>query len=150
MTETNLDRPALAADVAVVAAGDDAVVDGAVALSYYARIGGAVAVRAAVNVFYDRVVADPELAGYFAEVRMPALRRHLVLMLTAVLGGPDTYRGRSLAEAHQPLMIPVAHYALVGGHLIGALTRLGVPGEVLEHVRGVLRQVEDQVVAARA
>lgn len=115
--------------------------------SYYDQIGGADAVKAAVGIFYDRVLADPELAGYFAEIEMTEQRRHLALLLTTVLGGPDNYRGRSLAEAHQPLNIPVAHYALVGEHLIATLTELRVPAEIIAHVQAVLAQVQDQVVA---
>jgi hemoglobin len=71
----------------------------------------------------------------------------MVLMLTTVLGGPDNYAGRSLAEAHQPLDIPVGHYARVGEHLVATLTQLGVPTDIIEDVRGVLASVQDQVVA---
>lgn len=116
--------------------------------SHYERIGGAASVKAAVDLFYDRVLADPELAGYFADVEMVGQRRHLALMLTVVLGGPNEYAGRGLAEAHQPLHIPVAHYERVGGHLVATLTQLGVPADVLDHVGVVLAQVQDQVVAA--
>ncbi|SCL36499.1 hemoglobin [Micromonospora nigra] len=115
--------------------------------SHYERIGGAAAVKAAVELFYDKVLADPELAGYFAEVDMVGQRRHLALMLTVVLGGPNEYAGRGLAEAHQPLHIPVEHYVAVGGHLTATLAELGVPGDVISDVQGVLAQVQDQVVA---
>lgn len=116
--------------------------------SNFARIGGAPAVEAAVGLFYDRVLADPELAGYFTDVEMVGLRRHMVLMLTVVLGGPNQYRGRDLAQAHQTLDIPVAHYAKVGQHLTETLTGLGVPEDILAHVGDVLVQVQDQVVGA--
>lgn len=116
--------------------------------SHYERIGGAAAVKATVDLFYDRVLADPELAGYFTDVEMTGQRRHLALMLTVVLGGPNEYTGRDLAQAHQPLRIPVAHYERVGAHLVATLTQLGVPADVLEHVGVVLTQVQDQVVAA--
>ncbi|MFG2052271.1 group 1 truncated hemoglobin [Micromonospora sp. NPDC048935] len=116
--------------------------------SHYDRIGGASSVKAAVELFYEKVLADPALAGYFAEVEMVGQRRHLTLMLTTVLGGPNEYTGRGLAEAHQPLNIPVEHYAKVGEHLLATLTELGVPGDVLAHVRAVLGQVQDQVVAS--
>ncbi|MFG3556585.1 group 1 truncated hemoglobin [Micromonospora sp. NPDC047557] len=115
--------------------------------SNYDRIGGASSVKAAVELFYDKVLADPELAGYFATVDMAGQRRHLALMLTVVLGGPNEYTGRGLAEAHQPLGIPVAHYAKVGEYLIATLTELGVPADVQDDVRAVLAQVQDQVVA---
>ncbi|MEG3636239.1 group 1 truncated hemoglobin [Verrucosispora sp. WMMA2044] len=116
-------------------------------VSHYERIGGAAAVKAAVELFYDRVLADPELAGYFAEVDMAGQRRHLALMLAVVLGGPNEYTGRDLASAHQPLNIPVAHYVKVGEHLTATLTQLGVPGDIIADVQAVLAQVQDQVVA---
>ncbi|MFI6269457.1 globin domain-containing protein [Micromonospora zamorensis] len=115
--------------------------------SHYDRIGGASAVKAAVDLFYDKVLVDPELAGYFSDVDMVGQRRHLTLMLTTVLGGPDEYTGRGLAEAHQPLNIPVEHYAMVGGHLVVTLTELGVPADILADVQTVLGQVQDQVVS---
>ena len=117
-------------------------------VSHYERIGGASAVKAAVEIFYDRVLADPELVGYFEKIDMVEQRRHLALMLTVVLGGPNEYTGRGLAEAHQPLNIPVAHYALVGGHLTATLQQLGVPADVVTDVQAVLAQVQDQVVAS--
>ena len=123
------------------------VVEETTPTSHYERIGGAGAVKAAVELFYDRVLADPELAGYFAEVEMVGQRRHLAQMLTVVLGGPNGYTGRDLAAAHQPLNIPVAHYVQVGQHLTATLTQLGVPGDIVTDVQAVLAQVQDQVVA---
>ncbi|MFG1843127.1 group I truncated hemoglobin [Micromonospora sp. NPDC049175] len=116
--------------------------------SHYDRIGGASSVKAAVDLFYDKVLADPAAAGYFADVDMVGQRRHLTLMLTTVLGGPDEYTGRGLAEAHQPLNIPVEHYVKVGGYLLATLTELGVPADILADVQTVLGQVQDQVVAS--
>lgn len=117
-------------------------------ISHYERIGGAAAVKAAVELFYDKVLADPEVAGYFTDVDMAEQRRHLALMLTVVLGGPDEYRGRGLAEAHQPLNIPVEHYAIIGEHLTVTLRELGVPADVITDVQAVLAQVQDQVVSS--
>ncbi|GAB3138179.1 hypothetical protein GCM10027290_05320 [Micromonospora sonneratiae] len=116
--------------------------------SHYERIGAAPAVKAAVELFYDRVLADRDLVGYFEKIDMVEQRRHMVLMLTTVLGGPDNYTGRSLTEAHQPLNIPVEHYARVGQHLAQTLTELGVPDDILADVRAVLARVQDQVVAS--
>ncbi|WP_422769548.1 group I truncated hemoglobin [Plantactinospora sp. WMMC1484] len=123
--------------------------DGATAQpSHYERIGGAESVKAAVRLFYDRVLADPELAGYFTELNMEEQRRHMVLMLTVVLGGPNNYAGRGLAEAHQPLEIPAEHYARVGAHLVDTLAGLGVPGDIIDDVRATLVSVRDQVVSS--
>ncbi|MFF5055084.1 group 1 truncated hemoglobin [Micromonospora sp. NPDC000663] len=124
------------------------VTEEAAPASHYDRIGGASSVKAAVDLFYGRVLADPELAGYFTTVDMAGQRRHLTLMLTVVLGGPNEYAGRGLAEAHQPLNIPVEHYVKVGEHLTATLTELGVPADILAHVQTVLGEVQDQVVAS--
>ncbi|WP_326558327.1 group I truncated hemoglobin [Micromonospora sp. NBC_01796] len=118
--------------------------------SAYERIGGAVAVQAAVRIFYERVLAEPDLAGYFETVDMAAQRRHLGAMLTVLLGGPDAYAGRGLAQAHQGLGIPSAHYARVGAHLLATLMWLDVPADVVDHIRETLAQVESQVVQSRS
>jgi hemoglobin len=120
---------------------------GSPAPSHYERIGGAASVKTAVELFYKRVLDDPDLAPYFVSTDMEQQRRHMVLMLTTVLGGPNNYAGRGLAEAHQPLNIPVEHYAKVGGHLIATLTELNVPADILGDVQAVLAQVRDQVVS---
>jgi hemoglobin len=117
-------------------------------VSHYERIGGASSVKAAVELFYDKVLADPELAGYFSNIDMVGQRRHLALMLTVVLGGPNEYSGRGLAEAHQPMDIPLEHYVKVGEHLTATLVELGVPADIIGDVQGVLAQVQDQVVAS--
>ncbi|GAB3807250.1 group I truncated hemoglobin [Micromonospora zhanjiangensis] len=117
------------------------------AASHYERIGGAASVKAAVELFYKRVLADPDLAPYFGDTDMEQQRRHMVLMLTTVLGGPNNYAGRSLPEAHKPLHIPDEHYDKVGAHLVGTLTELGVPADILGAVQDILAQVRDQVVS---
>lgn len=115
--------------------------------SHYERIGGAASVKVAVDLFYDEVLADPDLAPYFVDINMERQRRHFVLMLTTLLGGPDNYAGQGLAEAHKPLNIPVEHYAKVGGHLLAVLTQLNVPADILADVEALLGKVQDQVVS---
>jgi hemoglobin len=115
--------------------------------SPFERIGGAPAVKLAVELFYEKVLADPQLAGYFANVDMAGQRRHLALMLTAILGGPDEYAGRDLATAHKPLNIAGADYAKVGEYLVSTLSELSVPEDIQAAVITVLGQVRDQVVA---
>lgn len=52
--------------------------------SYYDQIGGAPAVREAVERFYARVTTDPELAPYFSGIDMSRLKvaYHLVTVFT--------------------------------------------------------------------
>ena len=114
--------------------------------SDFERIGGTPAVTVVVDDLYVRLGADPLVGHFFADIDLPQQKRHMVLMLTKVLGGPDTYAGRALDEAHQPLGISDADYDRVGEHLLGALGEAGVPDDIRGHVVEVLGVVRPQVV----
>jgi hemoglobin len=115
--------------------------------SDYERIGGAAAVTAVVDELYNRLVPDPQVGHYFGEIDIPRQKRHMVLMLTTVLGGPDNYFGRPLEEAHQPLGITESDYARVGEHLMAILGEVGVPDDIQGRVVDVLGAVRPQVVS---
>ncbi|MFO7279757.1 MAG: group 1 truncated hemoglobin [Thermoanaerobacterales bacterium] len=114
--------------------------------SHYERLGGAPAVREAVDRFYDRVLGDPELAHYFTDVDMPRLKRHQVLLLSQVLGGPARYDGRELGEAHRGLGISSAHYDRVVDHLVAVLTDMGADEAALADAGNVLAGVKPDIV----
>ncbi|MFC5949622.1 group 1 truncated hemoglobin [Pseudonocardia lutea] len=97
----------------------------------YESIGGADAVAAAVERFYERVLGDPALVGYFADVDLKRLKTHQRSFLAAAIGGPELYQGRPMKEAHARFRIRPAHFDLVVGHLVATLTELGVPAETI-------------------
>lgn len=74
-------------------------------LSDYDLVGGGSAVSAVVNDFYERVLRDPQLAPYFEGIDLARLKRHQVLLISQVLGGPADYDGRPLDQAHAGLGI---------------------------------------------
>jgi hemoglobin len=113
----------------------------------YDRIGGGPAVSAVVDTLYARLTVDPQVGHYFENVSLPEQKRHMILMLTKVLGGPDTYDGRALDEAHQPLGISDADYDRVGETLMGILGEVGVPDDVQGRVGEVLGSVRPLVVS---
>src|SRR5215204_6171955 len=92
----------------------------------FERLGGMVSIDVAVDRFYDRVVGDPELAPFFDRVDLPRQRAHQKAFLAMALGGPWSYGGRGLAEAHRHLRIGDHHVDLVAGHLAAVLAGLGV------------------------
>jgi hemoglobin len=77
--------------------------------SHYDRVGGQPAIREVVEQFYARVLADEELAPYFVDADVTQVKRHQVLLLSQVLGGPAEYDGRDLGEAHRGLGITSDH-----------------------------------------
>ena len=112
----------------------------------FERLGGAASVDAAVGPFYERVLADPELAPFFAGVDLRRLRAHQRAFLAMVLGGPRGYQGRGLADAHRHLAIGDRHFDLVAGHLEAVLTDLGVPAELTAEVVGAVGGLRDVVL----
>ncbi|GGO04819.1 group 1 truncated hemoglobin GlbN [Microbispora rosea subsp. aerata] len=115
--------------------------------SYYDQIGGAPVVRGVVERFYERVLADDDLKSYFTGVDMPRLKRHMVMLLCSVLGGPEPYEGRDLGEAHAGMGITSEHYDKVGEHLFAVLRDGGVGEDILRDVGLVLGKVKSSIVA---
>jgi hemoglobin len=119
-------------------------------VSDYDRIGGASAVSVVVNNFYEKVVADPQLSDFFSQVDMPRLKRHQVLLVSYVLGGPAKYDGRELRDAHADLPITAEHFKLVVAHLVAALEEAGVPEEIIGRLGDALAGTEQDIVKAGA
>ena len=113
----------------------------------YQRIGGGPAVSAVVDALYARLTVDPQVGHYFEDISLPEQKRHMILMLTKVLGGPDGYDGRDLDVAHQPLGISDPDYDRVGETLMGILGEVGVPDDIQGRVGDVLGAVRPQVVS---
>jgi hemoglobin len=118
-------------------------------MSLYEQIGGADALTAVVADFYDRVLADDELADFFAGVNMTRLKRLQVEFFTVALGGPqDAYTGAAMAEVHRGLEIGRHHFGLVAAHLSAALSDAGVPADTVTTIIGAIAPLEPDIVTA--
>ena len=117
-------------------------------MSIYEQLGQENGIRTAVDDFYERVTADPELKGYFDGVDMAQLRSHQALLLIQVTGGPARYEGRDLAAAHRGLEITSADYERVVAHLAATLTSLGVEPAVIGDVAAALDGYRADIVSA--
>ena len=119
-------------------------------ISDYDAIGGGPAVSAVVNDFYERVLGDPQLAPYFEGVDMARLKRHQVLLVSQVLGGPANYDGRPLDEAHDGLGIDHDDFAKVAAHLTAAMTAAGVPEDIVMRAIAAVASTEPDIVESRS
>jgi len=114
----------------------------------YAAIGGRDALIAAVDRFYDKLMADPALGPLFPRGAGERHRRYVVTILGEALGGPERYRGPDIARTHCGLGISDAHFELAGAHLAATLDELGVPGPLADHVIGIVVGLRGSVVTA--
>ncbi|WP_460366887.1 group I truncated hemoglobin [Actinocorallia lasiicapitis] len=114
----------------------------------YESIGGEAALTAVVDDFYARVLADPELQGFFGSVDLNRLKGRQIEFFGAALGGPMTYSGAPMDTAHSGLGISSAHFAAVAGHLSAALSDAGVPAETVTTILGAISPLADQIITA--
>ncbi len=114
--------------------------------SLYERIGGADAVKPAVDLLYRRVLEDPLLARFFDGVDIARLRAHQRAFVTAVLGGPELFVGRPLEVAHRGLDIDDLAFDGMVDHMVAALRDLGVDDETAAEVVEKLEVLRPKVV----
>ena len=114
----------------------------------YERLGGESAVGAVVNEFYDRVLADDRVAGFFDDVDMADQRSHQTKFLSAVTGGPIQYEGAEMGEAHEGLAISDEEFDVVAGHLDDALREFEVEETDREAVMEAVEGFRDEIVEA--
>lgn len=118
---------------------EDTLASPACAGSLYEQIGGAGAISAAVERFYEHVLADPALAPSFDGADMVRLKALQKQFLGTVAGGPVLYEGRSMEDAHRNLLITMHQFDGVARYLKNTLEELGVKPM---HVKAVLDAVE--------
>jgi hemoglobin len=116
-------------------------------VSIYEAIGGEPALVAVVDDFYARVLADPQLAGFFAGVNMAKLKGMQVEFFAAALGGPDVYQGGSMRQVHAGRGISQGDFDKVAFHLVAALAGAGVPGETINQIVTAIAPLADDIVS---
>jgi len=120
---------------------------GARELTVYQAIGGRVALTAAVDGLYGRLLADPRLAGFFPGGVGDRHRRYVVTMLAEALGGPERYHGPDLAGTHGSLGISDASFDAVAVHLTEVLSDLAVPAHLADQVVEAVASLRPAVVS---
>ena len=117
-------------------------------MSIYEQLGEEVGIRKAVDEFYERLLADPQVAHYFEGANLPRLRIHQTQLLSQVTGGPIQYEGRDLATAHARLSITGPDFDRVVEHLAGTLSDLGVEQATIGQIGEALVAHRDEIVTA--
>ncbi len=113
----------------------------------YEAIGGEPALAAVVDDFYERVLSDAQLAGFFAGANMRKLKGRQVEFFAAALGGPNLYQGASMRQVHAGRGISQADFDRVAFHLAGSLADAGVPKEIVTEITAAIIPLADDIVS---
>ncbi|APX97541.1 group I truncated hemoglobin [Natronorubrum daqingense] len=116
----------------------------------YERLGGQEAIGAVVERFYERVLADEQVAHYFDDVDMQKQRAHQTQFISAVAGGPVDYSGEDMETAHEDLGITTADFNAIAAHLEATLEAFEVDADDRDAVLAAVGEYEDDIVTVTA
>lgn len=117
--------------------------------SLYQQIGGEAAVKAAVDIFYRKVLSDDRISHFFDDVDMERQAAKQKAFLTYAFGGPNHYTGKDMRAAHAHLVaqgLNDSHFNAVAGHLQATLQELGVKKELIDGVMAIAASTHDDVL----
>lgn len=119
------------------------------AKSLFEKLGGMDAVNVAVDLFYNKVLADDEINHFFAGVNMQEQVIKQKTFLATVFGAPFHYPGKDLREAHAQLVemgLNDKHFDAVVYHLISTLMELNVPEKLISEVAKIAESTRNEVL----
>jgi len=114
----------------------------------YDRLGGRDGIRAVVDDFYDRLVADDDLGQFFADSDMELLRRTQTDFLCEAAGGPETYDATPVREAHIDVPFTPEHIQRAVELLYESLEAFDVADDDADAVVGAIAEYEDDLLAS--
>ncbi len=113
------------------------------------QIGGQASVDAAVEVFYDKVLQDDRINGFFADVDMDSQKLKMKLFLTRLLSGQTGGADGYMRQSHKHLVargLNESHFGAVAGHLQATLEELSVPEALVAQIMAVAAGLQDAVL----
>lgn len=122
-------------------------------VTLYERLGGAAGIRALVDGIVDAHLQNPVIRERFQPYldqpeRVADIKRHTCAFFSEGSGGPDTYRGRSMSEAHRGMSITDAEYTAATDDILTTLARHGHGAATRAEVGGMLEDLRGEIVGA--
>ncbi|MGD0362969.1 MAG: group 1 truncated hemoglobin [Bryobacteraceae bacterium] len=119
--------------------------------SLFQRLGGMPVIRAVVDDFVSRILADERVNKWFAHaasdpVKAAAYKRSLADFLCQGTGGPCQYTGPDIVAAHKGRAVTGEAFDAVVEDLVATLNRLQVPEKEKADLLGILGPMKTAVV----
>jgi hemoglobin len=114
--------------------------------SLFEQIGGEPRLTATVDSLVEVMLADERINFAFAQTDLTRFRKLLYDQLCEITGGPCTYRGRNMFEAHKKLNTTNAQFNALAEDLYIAFERQGVPYRLQNKVMALLAPMQPDIV----
>ena len=135
-------RDAAATDTAAA----DTVATATAQQSLYDRLGGQGAITAVVDDFVANVAADARINARFAKTDIPHLKQMLVDQICQATGGPCTYTGKSMPDAHRGMKITDADFTALVEDLTKSLDKFKVAEPEKNELLSALGGMKGEIV----
>jgi len=112
----------------------------------YRALGGEAGITRVVDAALAEIHGDLRINIFFEKTDMADLRRLVIEQLCAATGGPCTYSGRSMEEAHSGLNLTNADFDAFVEDLVRAMNKEKVPEDLQKQLLGLLGPMRPEVV----
>ena len=112
----------------------------------YRALGGQAGITKVVDAALAEIHGDLRINLFFEKTDMADLRRLLIEQICAATGGPCSYTGRSMEEAHSGLNLSDADFDAFVDDLVHAMNATKVPPDLQKQLLGLLGPMRPQVV----
>jgi len=120
--------------------------------SLYERLGGVYAIATVVDDFIDRLLvndvlnANPAIDAARQRVPPAGLKYRVTELFCQATGGPCTYTGRSMKEAHAHLNITEREWQAMIADLKKSLAKFEVPEKEQAEILAIVESTKGQIV----
>jgi hemoglobin len=121
--------------------------------SLYDRLGGAYAIATVVDSFIEKLLVDdtlnanPAIREARARVPKAGLKFQVTALVCQVTGGPQTYNGRSMKEAHRHLGITEKEWDAMVHDFVATLDEFKVPKAEQSELLAIVGTTKGDIVA---
>jgi hemoglobin len=115
----------------------------------YETIGGRLRIKAAVDLFYEKVYADPSLRHFFEGVDLQGLHARQSMFVSMLLGGKIVYTGKDIRAAHSSARFKGmndAHFDKILKHFRAALEEIEVAPDNIVKIMVLLEDTRNAVL----
>jgi truncated hemoglobin YjbI len=121
--------------------------------TFHDKLGGEAGISKAVDLFYDKVLADARVNYFFEGIDMATQRRMQKSFMNFAISGSLPYAGRDMQAAHAHLVtekgLNDTHFDIIIEHFGAALKEMGVPDNLIQSAAAVANSVREDVLGRR-
>jgi hemoglobin len=114
--------------------------------SLYERLGGVDAITAVTRAAVDRQMKDDRISQKYARTNVDRLIKEFVDLVCQATGGPCTYSGRDMTEAHHDMGVTSGEFQAFVEDVVGVLDDFKVRKAEQDELLNLLAPLRGEIV----